>query len=73
MKFNSYEEYVEATKKHFEGKTLTIPADLMILPKSSFDRFGGVIEFGAGGKDLVNKPKCNGDCNCTVKCPNHVD
>ena len=73
MKFNSYAEYVEMSKKYFSEKNLTIKPELMILPEEIFNHFGGVIEFGAGGKELVNKPKCGGKCNCEVKCESHKD
>ena len=72
MKFESYDQYVEAAKIHFNGKLLGVPSELMILPKNLFDKFNGVIEFGPGSKHLLNK-KCDGNCKCETKCQNHVD
>ena len=57
MKYNSYAEYVEDAKKYYSDRELTIAKDLMILPENLFNSFGGIIEFGPGSKDLVNK-KC---------------
>ena len=75
MKFENYQEYVNATKEHYSSKKLTINPDLMILPEDIFNKFNGIIEFGAGGKNLVNKPKakCDGNCSCTTKCDQHKD
>jgi len=74
MKFNNYQEYVEASKEHFKYSKLTVPVELMILSENIFNHFDGVIEFGAGAKQLLNqKSKCNGNCNCSVKCAEHLD
>lgn len=61
MKFETYEDYVKATKEHYSKKQLTIPVDFMVLSKEMFELFNGNITFGA------SKSKCNGDCNCNCK------
>lgn len=64
MIYKSYEEYVEATLKHYKNKP--VDANLMVISKKDFDKFNGVIEFGAGSKDLVNKYR---GCDCAeCKC-----
>ena len=69
MKYNSYEDYVKDARTYFEGRELKVPVELMILPKNLFDSFCGIIEFGPGSKNLVNKCKCN----CSEKCANHKE
>lgn len=59
MKFNSYEEYVKATKEHYSKKEIKIPVDFMVLSKEMFELFNGQIDFGTS--------KCNGNCNCNCK------
>lgn len=66
MKYLSYEDYVKDTKEFYKDRKLSVPIEFMILSKEYFDIFNGVIEFGAGSKNLTNKPKCN---NCT--CAHH--
>lgn len=72
MKFKSYEDYVETVKAHFEGKKLTVPSELMILPKDIFDIFDGEINFGVA--DETPKTPCDGNCYCNTKCEkcNHL-
>ena len=69
MKYNSYDEYVIAAKEYFSGREMKVATDLMILPENLFNNFGGIIEFGPGSKDLVNKPACK--CDCKEKCKDH--
>lgn len=57
MQYASYEEYVKDAKEYYSKKDIKISSDLLILPEKLFNNFGGVIEFGPGSKDLVNK-KC---------------
>ena len=59
MKFDSYDDYVEATKKHYSGKDIKIPVEIMILSEKMFDLFKGNINFGVG---------CRENCeNCTCE------
>ena len=66
MKFESYDEYVKATEEYYKNRELSIPAELMILPEDLFNIFNGVIEFGAGSMDLVNK-ETGCTCSPTIK------
>lgn len=60
MKFETYESYVEAAKKHFASKKdIKVPVEYLILSKELFDLFNGYIQFGVGGCDK----KCD-NCTC---------
>jgi hypothetical protein len=71
MKYNSYAEYVTDAETYFSKKDLKVPVKSMILPEALFNNFNGIIEFGPGSKNMVNK--CDGNCKCEVKCENHKD
>ncbi len=73
MKYNSYEEYKTAALDYYSKKDIKINVELMILPEALFNTFDGIIEFGPGGSNLVNKPKHTCKCDCKVKCANHVE
>lgn len=63
MKYNSYKEYVEDAKKFYKNRSgLKVPVERMILSEELFNLFDGVIEFGPGSKDYVNKES---GCTCT--------
>lgn len=58
MKYESYEQYVDACKSFYKGRELKIDSDLMILPEKLFNSYKGLIEFGPGSKLLVNSEIC---------------
>jgi len=61
-KYDSYEEYVEAAKKYYEKRDgLKVNVDLMIMTKEVFDLFDGVVDFGPGSSDRVNRED---GCRC---------
>lgn len=62
MKYQTYEEYVEAAKNYYSSKKdLKIPVEYMIFSKDMFELFNGNIQFGAGCCE-------SGSCeNCTKK------
>lgn len=63
MTFDNYEEYVKATTEYYTKKGFKNPS-LMVLPEKDFEKFKGVIEFGAGSEELTN----DYGCNCKNKC-----
>lgn len=55
MKYNTYQDYIEAARKHFEDKKdLKVPVEYMLLSEEMFNLFNGTINFGP-------KQNC---CNC---------
>lgn len=67
MKFNSYEEYVEATKAHYGNKDIKVPVSFMILSEEMYNLFNGQIDFGTS-----KTSKCDGNCNCNCKKENQL-
>jgi hypothetical protein len=70
MEFKSYEDYVGATLEYYTNKEFSNPS-IMVLSEKDFNKFNGIIEFGAGSLSLTNKyncgPKCQSKCNCSCK------
>ena len=61
-KYSSYKEYVEDAKDFYlKREGLSVPVELMIVTEEAFNLFDGVIDFGPGSSDHVNRE--NG-CQC---------
>lgn len=68
MRYKNYDDYVKATMDFYEKREIKINKNLLILPENIFNKFNGIIEWGHGSTNLVNKCDCKEDCGDKCKC-----